>query len=200
MTKEAEGEFLAVALETVAMKVAAKEEFPKKLADGTAITATPADIGFDEFTFPSWMTASGKVSVKPSEMDQFEESLLELLAKSKDRSKALNSLMVLSESLQPSEFSGTIIPRKADADYPKETIWIEIKYSDGPSEKMPLRFKKVQDAWKYNDVDWDLMDAEDLKFSEKKVLEISGKDVDGNEISIKGLNGKVVLIDFWGTW
>ncbi len=33
-----------------------------------------------------------------------------------------------------------------------------------------------------------------------KAPEIAGKDQDGNEVSLSGLKGKVVLVDFWATW
>ena len=33
-----------------------------------------------------------------------------------------------------------------------------------------------------------------------KAPDITGKDQDGNEVSLSGLKGKVVLVDFWATW
>ena len=33
-----------------------------------------------------------------------------------------------------------------------------------------------------------------------KAFEITGKTIDGKEFDLKDLKGKVVLIDFWGTW
>lgn len=33
-----------------------------------------------------------------------------------------------------------------------------------------------------------------------KAPEISGKDQNGNEVTLSGLKGKVVLVDFWATW
>jgi len=33
-----------------------------------------------------------------------------------------------------------------------------------------------------------------------KAMEVSGKTIDGKEFDLKNMKGKVVLVDFWGTW
>ncbi len=200
MTKKAKQEFISIAVEGVAEQIALGGGFPEKIVDGTKVTVTPADIGFDKVKFPKWFT--DEEGPNPSEKQELEffGELVGIIEKSEDRNKALKDLLTLSDLVEPNEFSGKIIPRPTDADYPKETIWVEIDYGQGEKDKVALKFKKVKDVWKYADYDWKTMEIEEKKFVEKKVLDISGKGLDGEDLSIKGLEGKVVLIDFWGTW
>lgn len=62
-----------------------------------------------------------------------------------------------------------------------------------------LTFSKSTDGWKWSGYDPD-RDTEDGGFPLIEDIAIVGKTVSGDSISLEDYRGKVVLVDFWGTW
>ncbi len=203
MTEEARREFVLISVAAVSYAAAFGDEFPKKLPDGTQVNVSPADIGIDKTKFPKWMTDRSVPKPTEKEMDEFLYSLADQIEKSENKNKVLNDLFLLSESVEPSSYNGLggkMLQRKPKGKYPEGTLWVQSHYKNGGSEKIALRFIKQKDTWKYAGWDGKSMAVELKKFVENKNLNIAGKTLAGEEISLKGLEGKVVLIDFWGTW
>ena len=69
---------------------------------------------------------------------------------------------------------------------------------------MFLLFEQEAGSWKYAGFDEEKMEAAFSDFDNNiptiENPEFSGKTISGEEISLKDFRGKLVLVDFWGTW
>ncbi len=72
---------------------------------------------------------------------------------------------------------------------------------------MRLRFIRQGDAWMFDGFDKKKMIDDMQGFDESVTMlqliegfDVSGTVVDGSKVALSDYQGKVVLVDFWGTW
>jgi hypothetical protein len=199
MTATAREDFVSIALEVVAERVAAGKEISVDLPDRVTVKALLADIGLDTFEFPKWYAGDGD---KPSdeEWDAVDRRLVSLIEKAPDQGKALHALYLLHEAIEPSDFGGMMVAPPGGWEPAANRVWVELSAED-ESAVFPLQFRHSRKrGWRYDGWDWDALEIEDRKFVECEDIAIAGKTHDGKEIKLEDYLGKVVLIDFWGTW
>ncbi len=63
-----------------------------------------------------------------------------------------------------------------------------------------LKFRNVDSSWKFDGVDMEAMEFGGMNHPTIEDPDFSGTTVDGKEIKLEDLRGKLVLVDFWGTW
>lgn len=70
---------------------------------------------------------------------------------------------------------------------------LALRESEGFSEKMEVWQAEIAERFQ--------MEAtRDLASGESFPFELSGTSIDGSEVSLEALKGKVVIVDIWGTW
>ncbi len=201
MTDTAAEEFLQMAMLTVAEAVAADEEIPKTWLDGTPVSATPENIGFDSFEFPKWYLDQNGIGGSPTQNEHFEKSLLTLLKQNPDRNAAIKDLYLMSEALLPGELGAKIVPPKNGVKPSSNRIWVAINYGDDDIENIPLRFEPDGETLKYAGTDQDFIEQQrkQWRFIEKEDLPLAGLADNDQQVALADYKDKVVLIDFWGT-
>lgn len=162
----------------------------------------------------------------PSEED-FEKAEKAVLDAIKKEAR-LGVLSEIAAAFPPEEFGGTFAGKVVNVTTGDEVVTLELKQMLSEEElaeieaEMPgveimmpnmfLDFVKTKAGWKWDGFNEELenkameemdmeaggMDLEPLTIIDDLVIE--GKTVDGEAVSLKDYSGKVVLVDFWGTW
>ncbi len=96
---------------------------------------------------------------------------------------------------------------KANPPAPGVMMIIPHQILEEPQLAMQLIFTKAEGAWKFDGIKqkFDLESIQQGEASDNELaiidnLEVSGKDILDNTINLADYKGKVVLVDFWGTW
>ncbi len=200
MIEEEQEAYIMEEMIKLATELASGKPIPQQLEDGTKFDAKPEDLGFDTWKAPEWLKPKAGKSHSP-DWDGLRESMLAQFGAQPDRSAALKSLYLLTSSFSPgSDFDELIVPPREGFKPTANRLWVADK--EDPGKSMPLLFEERDGVWKFAGIDWEADDKVGAmwKFEESKKYPIAGPGPDGEEVSLKGLRGKIVLIDFWGTW
>ena len=100
------------------------------------------------------------------------------------------------------DFAGKVAEIKVDGNNATAKIKSTFPPEMGGPEFLIQKFEKVDDKWLYGGMDQEaMMKAESANVGAMgEEIEISGKTFDGKDFDLNDLRGKVVLVDFWGTW
>ena len=90
----------------------------------------------------------------------------------------------------PEPFAGKIVELRRDGDAVKAFV-------ESSNQRAVLSFASNDSGWKLSEFDFN-MGPPPLPLIED--IKLSGKTIEGAEFSLAQLKGKVVLVDFWGTW
>lgn len=199
MTKAAHKEMLNASIETAAEGYLLNKDDAKPLPDGTKPTG--ADLGFDKFEFPKWFSTPGELPEPGFSMRDFRKRLQALIDKVPDHKRALNSMHSYATAADPKgSFSGKIIEPPKGFEGGAGTLWVSFVEIYGTFNHA-LKFEKQKDGTLlYAGNDWELTKAYEKRFIQYENLTISGPTIEDKIVSLEDLKGKVVLIDFWGTW
>ena len=76
----------------------------------------------------------------------------------------------------------------------------EMAMDDEDPFLLPMTFNKVEGQWKFHEINYEEMEMRMPPFEIQENLTIVGQNLDSQKLDLAELKGKVVLIDFWGTW
>lgn len=130
---------------------------------------------------------------------KIEREIVRALGSSENHAKAIERLrsifLKLPETNEyrrwaPEPFAGKIVQLRRDGDGVKALV-------ESSDQRAVLSFTSKDSEWKLSEFDFK-MGPPPLPLI--KDIKLSGKTIEGAEFSLAELKGKVVLVDFWGTW
>ena len=171
--------------------------------------------GFDELEPPEKILEISKKYkfqelIPKDEMAMGPETFSKIATKLRARipeDELLGVVSSIRESLDPelnqSPFSGECKSMRVEGKTAKLEIALDVGKMAMDDEEpfvLPMTFKKVEGQWKFHEINYGEMEMRMPPFEIQENLTIVGQNLDSEKLDLADLKGKVVLVDFWGTW
>lgn len=186
-----------------------------------ALRAIMDNFDLKKIELPAAFTDPNAEFPTEEEFEKLSKSILKLVPEEKRIKVATALLEAMGDEMGGSPFSGKVTACEIDGkkasvgvDIDMEMVMededgneVEMEPEDGAAFTIYSNFVKTDGGWKWDGIDEEKMES--MMFEEMGGLEslplienftLQGKSVDGKSINLKDYRGKVVLVDFWGTW
>jgi peroxiredoxin len=178
--------------------------------------------GLKDYKLPKWFFEGGLSELSnPNSLKLraiYQEIFAAIEAAGKSRWQAFNAVQKVHEGGLPPATEPIFAPfvsEELDGDQAVVAVEIDIGFGNGEGEDPKLKaknyldFVKLGGAWRYAGVNAEETQAavrdamatlEQFKVKTIEDPEFAGEAIDGAKVDLANFKGKVVLIDFWGTW
>jgi peroxiredoxin len=178
--------------------------------------------GLKDYKLPKWFFEGGLSELSnPNSLKMraiYQEIFAAIEAAGNSRWHAFNAVQKVHESGLPPATEPIFAPfvsEELDSDQAVVAVEIDMGFGNGEGEDLKLKaknyldFVKLGGAWRYAGVNPEetqaaIRDAmatlEQFKVKTIEDPEFAGEAIDGAKVDLANFKGKVVLIDFWGTW
>ena len=177
--------------------------------------------GLKDYKLPQWFFEGGLSELSNPNSAKlrgiYQEIFAAIEAAGKSRWDAFNAVKKVHEKwrAQNEPLLAPFVSEELNGDEALVAVEIEIGFGNGDGEDLKLKsrsyldFVKIGGAWRFAGVNAEETEAavreamatlEEFKIKTIENPEFAGEAMDGSKVDLANFKGKVVLIDFWGTW